>query len=68
MIEVSLHHNWSFLHSNSSSPGLNLIEQLFAKLKGLLRKAEARTRDALWDTIGSLLDAFMSALSRKLRR
>jgi transposase len=40
------------------SPDLNPIEQVFAKLKALLRKAAARTRDALWDTIGTLLDAF----------
>src|ERR671927_667021 len=40
------------------SPDFNPIEQLFAKLKALLRKAAARTRDALWDTIGRLLDAF----------
>lgn len=40
------------------SPDLNPIEQLFAKLKALLRKAAARTIDALWDTIGILLDAF----------
>jgi transposase len=33
------------------------IEQLFAKLKALLRKAAARTRDELWLTIGHLLDA-----------
>jgi hypothetical protein len=30
----------------------------FAKLKTLLRKAERRPRDALWRTIGDLLDAF----------
>jgi transposase len=40
------------------SPDLNPIEQMFAKLKALLRKAAARTIDALWDTIGALLDAF----------
>jgi hypothetical protein len=34
---------------------LNPIEQLFAKLKALLRKAAARTRDQLWTTIGHLL-------------
>ncbi len=43
------------------SPDLNPIEQLFAKLKALLRKAAARTRDALWDTIGALLDEFAPA-------
>jgi transposase len=42
------------------SPDLNPIEQLFAKLKALLRQA-ARTRDALWSTIGRLLDACPSA-------
>jgi transposase len=38
------------------SPDLNPIEQLFAKLKALLRQAAARTRDALWSTIGHLLE------------
>jgi transposase len=40
------------------SPDLNPIEQLFAKLKTLLRKVAARSREALWTTIGNLLDAF----------
>lgn len=40
------------------SPDLNPIEQLFAKLKALLRRAKARTVDALWTTIGTLLDCF----------
>jgi transposase len=40
------------------SPDLNPIEMAFAKLKALLRKAAARTRDALWDAIGQVLDAF----------
>jgi transposase len=37
------------------SPDLHPIEQLFAKLKALLRKAGARTKEALWTTIGELL-------------
>jgi len=40
------------------SPDLNPIEMLFSKLKTLLRRAERRTRDALWQTIGDLLNAF----------
>lgn len=40
------------------SPDLNPIEQMFAKLKALLRKAATRSVEALWDTIGLLLDAF----------
>ena len=40
------------------SPDLNPIEQVFAKLKHLLRKAAARTVDALCGAIGPLLEAF----------
>ena len=40
------------------SPDFNPIEQFFAKLKALLRKAAERSVDALWDRIGQLLDAF----------
>jgi transposase len=48
----------SLMHLPPYSPDLNPIEQAFAKLKTLLRKAAARTRDELWDTIGTLLDTF----------
>jgi transposase len=37
------------------SPDLNPIEQVFAKLKALLRKAGARTAEALWAAIGDIL-------------
>lgn len=37
------------------SPDLNPIEQLFAKLKTMLRKAAARTVDALWAAVGQIL-------------
>ena len=40
------------------SPDLNPIQQVFAKLKYLLRKAEERSMDALCNRVGSLLDAF----------
>ncbi|NTU76348.1 MAG: IS630 family transposase [Alphaproteobacteria bacterium] len=40
------------------SPDLNSIEQVFSKLKTLLRSVAARTVDALWDAVGSLFDAF----------
>ena len=40
------------------SPDLNPIEQVFAKLKTLLRKAEERTVEATWQRIGTLLSAF----------
>jgi transposase len=40
------------------SPDLNPIEQVFAKLKHLLRTAAARTTDAVCDAIGRLLETF----------
>jgi len=40
------------------SPDFNPIENAFAKLKALLRKAAERSIDALWTTIGRLLEAF----------
>jgi transposase len=40
------------------SPDLNPIEMAFAKLKEILRQAEARTVDALWDLIGGVLSNF----------
>ena len=40
------------------SPDLNPIEQVFAKLKHLLRKAAERTLEATWKRIGTLLDCF----------
>lgn len=40
------------------SPDFNPIEQLFAKLKALLRKTAARTVEALWSAIGQLVQRF----------
>ena len=40
------------------SPDLNPIEQVFAKLKTLLRRAAPRSRRTLWQRIGTLLDRF----------
>ena len=40
------------------SPDLNPIEQLFAKLKHMLRNAAARTVEAVVAAVGQLLDAY----------
>jgi transposase len=40
------------------SPDFNPIENAFAKLKAALRKAAARTVDALWTVIGQISDTF----------
>jgi transposase len=40
----------------SYSPDLNPIEQVFAKLKALLRAKALRTVDVLWNALGSITD------------
>lgn len=40
------------------SPDLNPIEMAFAKLKALLRKAAARSIEALWDAVAEALRCF----------
>ncbi len=39
------------------SPDFNPIEEAFAKIKGILRKAEARSREALIEAIGRAISA-----------
>ena len=39
------------------SPDLNPIEEAFSKVKGLMRRAEARTREGLVEAMGLALDA-----------
>ena len=42
------------------SPDLNPIEQVFAKIKHLIRAAEPRDVEATWRKVGELLDLFSS--------
>jgi transposase len=51
------HGAW-FLYLPPYSPDLNPIEMAFAKLKAHLRKAKARTIDALWQAVGSICDLY----------
>jgi transposase len=46
------------------SPDLNPIEEAFAKIKNLLRKAEARTREALVEAMGQALSAVSAREAR----
>jgi transposase len=48
----------------SYSPDLNPIEEAFSKIKRLVRKAEARTKEALLEAIGWALSAVTSADAR----
>lgn len=43
------------------SPDLNPIEQVFSKLKTLLRKADERSADAVWKRIADILPCFPPA-------
>jgi transposase len=47
-----------FLFLPAYSPDLNPIEQAFSKIKAHLRKAEARTVEALWRALGDICDLF----------
>ena len=54
----------SLTYLPSYSPDLNPIEQVFAKLKALLRQAAERTIDDLWNRIGQLLYQFQASECR----
>lgn len=54
----------SILYLPPYSPDLNPIEQVFAKLKALLGRATARTKETLWTTIERLIDQFSPAECR----
>ncbi len=47
-----------FLFLPPYSPDLNPIEMAFSKLKAHLRRAGARTIDALWRAVGEICDLF----------
>lgn len=50
------------------SPDLNPIEQLFAKLKHLVRKAQPRSVETTWRKVGELLDLFSPTECAKFLR
>jgi transposase len=52
------------LYLPSYSPDLNPIEEAFSKIKRLVRKAEARTKEALVEAIGLALSAVSSKDAR----
>jgi transposase len=52
------------LYLPSYSPDLNPIEEAFSKIKDLLRKAEARSREALLEAIGTAISAISAQDAR----
>jgi transposase len=55
--ELIEHRGCELLYLPSYSPDLNPIEEAFSKIKGLLRKAQARSREALLEAIGAAISA-----------
>jgi transposase len=51
----------SLLYLPPYSPDFNPIEKAFSKLKAMLRKAAARTVDALWAAIGKVIGTITAA-------
>ena len=52
------------LYLPAYSPDFNPIEEAFSKVKGLLRKAEGRSREALVEAMGKALDAVTAREAR----
>lgn len=48
----------SLLYLPPYSPDFNPIENAFSRLEALLRAKAERTIDALWDSVGSIIDLF----------
>ena len=48
----------------SYSPEMNPIEEAFSKIKGLMRKAEARSREALLEAMGMAISALSARDAR----
>jgi transposase len=53
------------LYLPSYSPDFNPIEEAFSKIKNLIRKAEARSREALLDAIGAAISAVTGQDARR---
>jgi len=51
-------------HLPPYSPDMNPIEEAFSKVKGLMRRAEARTREALVEAMGQALGAVSASDAR----
>jgi len=52
------------LYLPSYSPDFNPIEEAFSKIKGLMRKAEARSREVLLEAIGTAISALSAEDAR----
>lgn len=53
--EMIEHRGCELMYLPAYSPDFNPIEEAFSKIKGILREAEARTREALMEALGTAL-------------
>ena len=63
--EIVERHGCELVYLPPYSPDFNPIEQAFSKVKGLMRKAEARTREALIEAMGWALSAVSARDARR---
>jgi transposase len=54
----------ALLYLPSHSPDFDPIEEAFSKIKGLIRKAEARSRESLLEAIGAAISALSAEDAR----
>ena len=62
--ELIEQHGCELLYLPAYSPDYDPIEEAFAKIKNLLRKAAARSKEALVEAIGAALSAVTAADAR----
>jgi transposase len=55
---------WELGYLPSYSPDFNPIEEAFSKVKGLICKVEARSREALLEAIGAAISALSARNAR----
>jgi transposase len=55
---------WELLYLPPYSPDFNPIEEAFSKIKGLMRKAEARSRETLLEAMGTAISALSTQDTR----
>jgi transposase len=62
--ELLEHRGCELLYLPPYSPDFNPIEEAFAKIKGLMRKAQARSREALLEAMGPAISALSAEDAR----
>jgi transposase len=62
--EIIEQRGYELMYLPPYSPDLNPIEEAFGKIKGLMRKAQARSREALLEAMGTAISALSAQDTR----